>query len=90
MKPGNRVPYMGDFEYCTFLSDKSSIVYDPTKAGGSPQIGLNVKRVSRDTIALAQASDKIIGSLHRLESDNKAVVKLAEGVTEEKLLSDPT
>lgn len=61
--------------YMTFKHD-TSIVYSATVNGGSSQVGLAVKLVSADTVALTTAASVVLGKLIKVESDGIATVQV--------------
>lgn len=66
--------------YVSFKHD-GTIVYDSTVNGGSSKVGLAVKMVSADTVALATAGSGIAGKLIKVESDGVCTVQVAGVVT---------
>ena len=67
----------------TYKIDNSTILYDPTKAGGAlaTMIGKAVAFSTDDTVALAADGDAIVGKLISVESDNYCTVQTHGGLT---------
>lgn len=70
-----------DAEYATFIIDNSTIVYSATQVGGSAQVGLAVNLSASKTVQLADDATRVLGTLIKVEADNKATVQISGVMT---------